>query len=287
MKSFRFSKRQNVHRRSSRPTDYKQRKGGSITARINGKHIYRLLSILLLVCAGGIASMLIHQKLCNSDFFRITDITIKGVVHTSKNEILQQSGIDIHTNLLAMDASAVKEKLENHVWVQHAEISRNWPNQLTITVEERKPIALLNTKNGFFYLDKHGIKITHAKVPGDLDFPVITGINDDTMTARSNEVKPSVPDNALIFLRYAGRGNPILPKQNISEIHITEKGGMVLYLLDHPFPIYLGQEKITDQYYRLVKVLKGLYKKDELSDVAYIDMNYQENKVLVGKVKSG
>ncbi len=148
-------------------------------------------------------------------------------------------------------------------------------------------MALLNTSNGLYYIDKYGKKITHVNMPGDLDFPVITGINENTMTARSNEVKSTVLDNALTFLRYAGRGNPILPKQNISEIHITEKGGMVLYLLDHTFPIYLGQEKISGQYNRLIKVLKGLYKKDELSNIAYIDMDYQEDKVLVGKTKSG
>ncbi len=134
MKSFRLRKRQKTYRSSSRPTDYNTRKRTRITTYFNKKHIFQLLSILLLFCVGSVASMVIYQKLCKSDFFRITNTYIKGCEHTNKTEILEQSGIDIHTNLLALDVSAVKSKLEEHIWVHHVDISRVWPNQLKFIV---------------------------------------------------------------------------------------------------------------------------------------------------------
>jgi hypothetical protein len=87
------------------------------------------------------------------------------------------------------------------------------------------------------------------------------------------------------LLKLANRNNPILPEQSISEIHIAKKGELILYLLDRPFPIYLGKEgKISTRYYRLVKVLKDLYKTKEFSEVSYIRLDYQKDTILVGKL---
>ena len=86
------------------------------------------------------------------------------------------------------------------------------------------------------------------------------------------------------LLKLANKNNPILPQQNISEIHLSEKGELILYLLDRPFPIYLGTEgNISTRYYRLVKVLRDLYKTREFSKVSYIGLDYQKDTILVGK----
>ena len=62
---------------------------------------------------------------------------------------------------------------------------------------------------------------------------------------------------------------------------------MILFLLDRAFPIHLGSEgKISTMYYRLVKVLRDLYKSREFSKIAYIRMDYLKNTILVGKTAS-
>jgi hypothetical protein len=59
---------------------------------------------------------------------------------------------------------------------------------------------------------------------------------------------------------------------------------MILFLLDRAFPIHLGSEgKISTRYYRLVKVLRNLYKSREFSKIAYIRMDYLKDTILVGK----
>jgi hypothetical protein len=85
----------------------------------------------------------------------------------------------------------------------------------------------------------------------------------------------------------ADNGNTILPRQNISEIHIDNQGEMILYLLDRAFPIHLGSEgKLSTRYFRLVRVLKNLYKSSEFSKVSYIRMDYLKDTILVGKTSS-
>jgi hypothetical protein len=91
---------------------------------------------------------------------------------------------------------------------------------------------------------------------------------------------------ALKFLHLAARGNAILPVQAISEIHV-DADGLVVYLVDRPFPIYVGTERIQTKYYRLVKILERLYKKKKIAEIKEIRMDYTENKVLVAMVSPG
>ena len=75
--------------------------------------------------------------------------------------------------------------------------------------------------------------------------------------------------------------NPNLPSQNISELRVSEDD-IVLFLMDRPFPVRLGRGDMREKYGRLAKVLYWLYKRKEFSNVAYIKVNYSEDKVLVG-----
>jgi hypothetical protein len=145
----------------------------------------------------------------------------------------------------------------------------------------------LNRDTGLFYLDDSGQIIAAANPSQELDFPVITGLENYSFdTTDSTPVSKPLQD-VFELLKLANSNNPILPQQNISDIHITEQGELILYLLDRPFPIYLGTEgKISTRYYRLVKVLKDLYKTREFSEVLYIRLDYQKDTILVGKIET-
>ncbi len=204
---------------------------------------------------------------------------------TRKDEILRLSGIDIHTNLLAMNAARVKTAIESNSWIEQVDITREWPSKLTITVKEWTPLALLHKSDGLYYVDKKGKFLAPLTPTGDMDFPVISGEADND--GKGNSLDDGLQD-ALLFLKYAGKkGNVILPQQNISEIHITADNKIIIYLLDEAFPIYLGTGRIGTQYYRLVKILRDLYKRQAVADTAYIRMNYMKDKALVGRTGSG
>jgi cell division protein FtsQ len=229
----------------------------------------------------------IYQKLCHSDFFQITAMKINGNHMVSKAQITALSKVDIHSNLLAINMGQVKSLLESHPWIAGAEITRNWPNHLIITVKEKKPVALLSRKTGLFYLDNKGRIIASASPTQELDFPVITGLENFLFKTAYSEQTPAILQDAMELLKLSSRNNTILPEQNISEIHITENGSMLLYLLERAFPIFMGRDgDISTRYYRLAKVLRNLYKTREFSSVSYIRLDYQKDTVLVGKAET-
>ena len=245
-----------------------------------------VISLLVLIGAGFLARV-VYRNLCHNDFFQITTMKIDGNRIVSKEQIRTLSKVDIHSNLLAINISQVRSLLESHPWIAGVDVNRDWPNRLVITVREKQPVALLNRESGLFYLDDRGQTIAAPGQYQDLDYPVITGLERYSFNPAETNRTPEILRDAMQLLKLASRNNSFLPEQNISEIHITEKGTMLLYLLERAFPIYMGSHgDISTRYYRLVKVLRDLYKTKEFASVSYIRLDYREDAILVGKEKS-
>ena len=249
-----------------------------------GTRLLFVLGSVLVVGSGlGAVGMVFYNTMSHSDFFQVTGIRIEGCRQTTKDMIVELSGVDIHTNLLALDAQAVEARIEEHGWVEQADIKRHWPNQLTIVIRERRPVALINRPDGLYHVDRTGAIFARVLPPDDLDFPVITGLGENEWTEAE---QAEAVQSALQFIKYTGRGSPVLPQQNISELHLDKDGEITLFLVNKPFPIRLGAGELSTKYYRLAKVLNWLYKTDSFPLVTYIQLDYYTDKVLVGTRKA-
>ncbi|MBW2505678.1 MAG: FtsQ-type POTRA domain-containing protein [Deltaproteobacteria bacterium] len=265
----------------------KNLKGPKNGSGLRYKLFLKTVAAILLLLGLGLGAKLTYNRLCHCDFFQITAVKIQGNRMTSKEQVSALSRVDIHTNLLAVNVNQVESLLESHPWIARAEVVRDWPNRLLIILQEKNPVALLNRETGLFYLDNRGGIIAAVNPSQELDFPVITGLEKFQFNSVTSENIPEPLQDVYALLKLANRNNPILPEQNISEIHLAENGELVLYLLDKPFPIYMGSDgKISTRYKSLVKVLKDLYKTQEFSEVSYIRLDYKKDTILVGKLES-
>ena len=265
----------------------KSLKGPKNGSGLRYKLFLKTVAAILLLLGLGLGARLTYNRLCHCDFFQITAVKIQGNRMTSKEQVSALSRVDIHTNLLAVNVNQVESLLESHPWIARAEVVRDWPNRLLIILQEKNPVALLNRETGLFYLDSRGGIIAAVNPSQELDFPVITGLEKFQFNSVTSENIPEPLQDVYALLKLANRNNPILPEQNISEIHLAENGELVLYLLDKPFPIYMGSDgKISTRYNSLVKVLKDLYKTQEFSEVSYIRLDYKKDTILVGKLES-
>ncbi len=251
-----------------------------------GHRLLVLLSgVFLLVVVLSIVGYLLCGSLAKSDFFLITETGIKGCRMTTKRQILDLAGIDVHSNLLALDVKEVKKQIEAQEWIKQVVIRRDFPNRLLISVRERIPVALVNLAAGLYYLDHEAVCFAPALPPEDMDFPVVSADGLDIIDCNgvSNDHKAEGLREALRFIGQAGRGNAVLPRQNISEVRLQENGNLILFLMDHPIPIYLGKGEMRTKYDKLVKVLSWLYRKNRFDSITAIKVDYMENKVLATK----
>ncbi len=237
-----------------------------------GDQLLKVISVLFgILFVGGIIAVIAYQGLSRSVFFQVEVVDVKGCSRTTPQEILSWSGLDVKTNLWKVRIGKIRKALESHHWIATAVVKRNWPNKLAITIKERKPFALLSVKEGLYYIDREGVIYAEVQPADDKDFPVITGLEISNLPTVREEGQLKEP---LDFIMHAEKGTVSLPKQNISEIHITPKGDMVLFMADHAFPIYLGRGEMRKKYSRLSTVLSWLYRKEKYDIASSIDANY-------------
>lgn len=231
----------------------------------------------------------LHRLLEEYRYFQIQEIAISGCRVTTPAVLKKFAGINYQLNMLTLDPEVIQQRLQSHPWISQAKIRRIWPDGLAVSVQEYRPEAIIVQGEGksFYYLDKDGEIFAPVGLGQELDYPVVTGLDG----VGNSEEKGRMLAEVLSFLSLAQRNNPNLPAQNVSEIHLTGDGELILYLVKHPFPIYFGKGNVKRKYYQLRKVLEVLYQKRKggplIEKVAYIRMDYQENKVLVARNSTG
>lgn len=92
-----------------------------------------------------------------SSLFNVSEITVKGNVNVSSEEIISLSGIDFETNILKVDEKAAKESIEKNYFVIVDDIKRTFLTGVEITVHERVPAAQIGTINGYYVIDSKGV----------------------------------------------------------------------------------------------------------------------------------
>lgn len=248
--------------------------------------LFAFLVTLAFVAYGPFVNAVSDMKI-----FKIREITITGCRMTSPALIRELAGIRYQASLVTLNPTHVEAILRAHPWIAAAEVKRDWPDVLVVSIKEYAAEALIAQEAGgsrhFFYLDKDGVAFAPVEPGQDMDFPAITGLEAQGAVGG----RPEMISEALTFLQLVRQNNPNLPLQNLSEIHVDREAGMTIYLVDYPFPIYFGSGQVRTKYSRLKRVLDVLYRETEqgktIADVTYIRMDYQENKVLVAHSGSG
>jgi len=86
-------------------------------------------------------SLLAVDHLYRPDTFVIDQLKIKGQFRYLKPvEIEAVIGPEALTNFFSIDLLNVKNKVESLSWVSHADVRREWPNTLLVSVDEHIPV---------------------------------------------------------------------------------------------------------------------------------------------------
>ncbi len=257
----------------------------------------RLLLVLCLTLAIGLfikfsGGESVKTFLADLDYFNITTVEVNGCRKTSAAQVRGDSGVAINSSLLFLDGNRVSETIKAQVpWAKNVDVIKKWPDKVIIHIQEYEPQALVVKEvDGLpqlYYMDGDGEPFIRAEVGMDIDFPVITGLNQiEDQSHRAERLS-----EALYFLKLIRANNPNLPAQSVSEIHVDLKEGLVIHMVEYPFPVFFGSGEVRKKYVRLRKVLEILYKPRkkgmEIAQVTYIRMNYLNDKVIVGYSESG
>jgi cell division protein FtsQ len=121
-----------------------------------------------------------RNALANSAGFRITAVAINGRKQLTQDEVLAIGGVNGHSSLLFLDASAVREKLKANAWISEATVLKLYPGQLRIDIVERTAFALWQQNGRLSVISDDGAVLQDYVSPAFLKLPLVVGKGAET-----------------------------------------------------------------------------------------------------------
>lgn len=124
------------------------------------RNVSRLLKFLLIVLVAGALVWLIF-----SPWLSVARVDTVGVEDSSAHAVLAESGVRAGTPMILIDPAAVERRLAADPWIATVTVSRDWPDLVTVTVEERFPVAWVHTDEGWSRHAVDGVALPSADEP--------------------------------------------------------------------------------------------------------------------------
>ena len=160
-----------------------------------GRVIFGFLA-LVVIALFVLAGLAVKDFLDHDPRFRIdsaSSIQIDGNSQLTRADLLTVFGADIGRNLFFIPLTERRTQLEQVPWVAHATVMRILPNQLRVSIVERKPIAFARIGNQIKLVDGDGVILDMqpaALTAKHYSFPVVTGINpQDPLSTRGPRMR--------------------------------------------------------------------------------------------------
>jgi cell division protein FtsQ len=187
-------------------------------------------------------------------------------------------GEDIGRNVFFVPLSERRKQLEELPWVEKATVMRLLPDQLSVSVVERKPVAFVRHGSQIGLVDADGVLLTMPAAmmaQHHYSFPVVTGINvNDTLTAR--RIRMKIYQRLLAELDASGQN----VSEQISEIDLSDPHDARVLMPEQGSDIlaHFGQEQFLDRYLRYQAHIREWRQK--YPKLASVDLRYDQQVVL-------
>jgi cell division protein FtsQ len=104
--------------------------------------------------------------LFRSPLLAVQNIEIVGASQVDARGVLSDQGIDRGVAMMDVDLDVAVTILEDDPWVKAAEAHREWPQTVTVEVEERVPVAWVSAADAWHHVAIDGVSLGEATQPG-------------------------------------------------------------------------------------------------------------------------
>lgn len=170
----------------------------------------------------GAASMGVYSTL-RSPIFLIHVVEISAIENGPLNytQLLELAQIPTgKINLFDLNLHAIEEKFKKNEWISAVEITKKFPQTVSIQVHFREPVALFQWRNGLIgYVDNEGSVFGNITTGYISDLPTFSGMDLNESKVEGEKIK-----KALVILD-SWKEAEIGKKTDISAIHWSENYG--------------------------------------------------------------
>ena len=240
----------------------------------------KLLRVALwLSVAGGVAlaAAWLPDALAEIEFFRATEFTVVGARLIKADEVLESAAIPWYASVFDV-TDEWESRLEVHPLIRRAEITRDLPRTLVVTIEERQPVALV-AGTLLDPVDRDGQMLPLDPAEHRMDLPLLRAgsgvedLNTSQLRILAMEVERLTADDPTFMA-------------SVSEIALDDKGDATVVVTGDVrvrFRPPLSHRRLRDG----LTVLDDAARRRPDRKTAIVDLRYADQVVVSYQVWSG
>jgi len=228
---------------------------------------------VLVLAVISLSFLSVYHYLITSPYLRLEHVEVKGVQKKLKAQLLKDADLGPKTSLLALNLRALKQRLEQHLWIRSVELERKFPHTLLIKVEKQEPRAIL-LHDGMYYLNRYGEPFKKVGPSEDADFPLVTGLR-----GKGNRIKGELKEVARVLEELREEKAP-WSLFDLAEIHIEDKDHFTLYFEHMDAGIRVSGKALGKEVQELRRVVAHLARSGRIGKVCTIDFGYTGGAVV-------
>ncbi len=193
-------------------------------------------------------------------YFNISQVNITGNSRVSAQEIEQASGITQGSNIFRVKLSSVKRRIQNISYIHSVKVKREFPNQISIEVEESQPAAAVPYLGQYVLIDRYGKALeqeTQENMVNITDIVILTGLEIKNFELGEKIIVENERNLKIVLESLSELVHNSLI-ENTNEIDVTDENGIVYKMNDSKLSVLMGDA--SDLSYR-VKFLKEILNK--------------------------
>jgi cell division protein FtsQ len=243
--------------------------------------VFLAISALLVLGTFTAAGVTLKHYLERDARFRIAgagNIQATGLTEVTRAQMLPVFGEDIGRNVFFVPLNERRRQLEQIPWIEHATVMRLLPDQIHVSVVERKPVAFTRHGQQIGLVDANGVLLSMASgtmATRHYSFPVVTGI-DPGDPSDSRKARMAMYLRMMSELDADGKHN----SEQIPEIDLTDPEDARVLMPEQGTDIlaHFGEDHFLDRYQRYQAHIAEW--RQQYPHLAAVDLRYDNQVVL-------
>ena len=259
--------------------------GGAETKRVLVH--WPMIVALVLAMGSALAAYQVVNFLGQGDLFGLRALEVGGLRLLDGDDVLAASGLEVGTNIFAVDLEEVEQRLENVCWIERAMVMRKPPDRLAVEIVERQRLAWVEL-GATYGIARDGVLLPKDQAPGesfaDLNLPVISGL---AAVGDTLQFGATVSDSTLVGLlgwwdeATAADAEFCL---NVSRLEPLPGACVRLQMVGDGLEIRLPLDSVERNLRTLRRLMPRVYR--DYPDPVYIDLRYT-GQAVVGSKEAG
>lgn len=193
-----------------------------------------------------------------SGSLRINDVQVSGASFLTRETVIQRAGIAAGTNILAVNLSVARRRLQAHPWIAEVRVSRVLPSTIVIDIREHTPVAIVDLGDRFL-IDSRREVFKRFESGDPVSLPVISGVDGGDLDAAGRSISP-VLNAALDVIETISIIGRRVPGMNIKKVIADRDTGLTLYAFDAIDAVRVGFDDDNDNYVNKFRRLNHMLK---------------------------